>query len=207
MATLLHIDSSPRGNYSFSRTLSAAAVEAWRSEHPDGKVIVRDLTTTQMTFVDLDWIMGAYTPPEHHQENHKRALALSDEMTSELLESDTIIIGTPMYNFALPAVLKAWIDHVVRAGKTFQYTPQGAKGLATGKKVTVLVASAGQYVAGSPMASFDALTPYLRQVFGFIGITDVTFVQAGGTAPVDQGKVDRTVFLAPLLDQVSASTL
>ena len=207
MATLLHIDSSPRGTYSFSRTLSSAAVEAWRTKHPGGKVIVRDLTTTPMTFVDLDWIMGAYTPPEHHQENHKRALALSDEMVFELLEADTIIIGVPLYNFNLPAILKAWIDHVVRAGKTFQYTPQGPQGLASGKKATVLVASAGQYVAGSPTASFDALTPYLRQILGFIGITDVTFVQAGATAPVDQGKVDRSAFLAPLLEQVSALPL
>ena len=204
MATLLHIDSSPRETYSFSRTLSTKAVDTWRTKHPEGKVIVRDLTTTPMTFVDLDWIMGAYTPPEQHQENHRRALALSDELVAELLEADTVIIGVPLYNFNLPAVLKAWIDHVVRAGKTFQYTPEGPKGLASGKKATVLVASAGQYVAGSPTASFDALTPYMRQILGFIGIKDVSFVQAGGTAPVDQGKVDRGAFLAPLLEQVSA---
>ena len=207
MATLLHIDSSPRGTYSFSRTLSAKAVETWRTQNPEGKVIVRDLTTTPMTFVDFDWIMGAYTPPEKHHENHRRALALSDELVAELLEADTVIIGVPLYNFNLPAVLKAWIDHVVRAGKTFQYTPEGPKGLATGKKVTVLVASAGQYAAGSPIASFDALTPYMRQILGFIGITDISFVQAGGTAPVDQGKVDRDAFLAPLLEKVSALPL
>ncbi len=207
MATLLHIDSSPRGTYSFSRTLSAKAVEGWRTKHPDGKVIVRDLTTTPMTFVDLDWIMGAYTPPEQHQESHKRALALSDELIAELLEADTVIIGVPLYNFNLPAILKAWIDHVVRAGKTFRYTPEGPKGLASGKKAIVLVASAGQYVPGSPTASFDALSPYMRQILGFIGITDVSFVQAGGTAPVDQGKVDRNAFLTPLLEQVSALPL
>ena len=207
MATLLHIDSSPRGTYSFSRTLSTKAVETWRTKHPEGKVIARDLTITPMTFVDLDWIMGAYTPPEQHQENHKRALALSNELIGELLEADTVIIGAPMYNFNLPAVLKAWIDHVVRAGKTFQYTPEGPKGLASGKKATVLVASAGQYAAGSPTASFDAFTPYMRHILGFIGITDVSFVQAGGTAPVDQGKVDRGAFLAPVLEQVSGLPL
>ena len=204
MATLLHIDSSPRGPYSFSRVLSNAAVEAWRTHHPDGKVVVRDLTTTPMTFVDLDWIMGAFTPPEQHQESHKRAIAVSNEMVSEVLEADNIIIGVPLYIFNLPGILKAWIDHFVRAGKTFQYTPEGPKGLLSGKSVTVLIASAGQYLAGSPTASYDLLTPYLRLVFGFIGITDVRFVQAGGTAPVDQGKVDRDAFLAPFLEQVSA---
>lgn len=205
MPTILHLDSSPRGDYSISRKLSAAAVDAWRNKNADGKVIVRDLPKTEMTFVDLDWIMGAYTPPEQHHEGHKRALAISDELIAELLEADLLVLGCPMYNFAVPAVLKAWIDHVVRAGKTFQYTPDGPKGLARGKKAVVIVASAGKYDTGSPSASFDAEVPYLRQVLGFIGITDIVFVQAGGTAPVDQGKADRTTFLDPLLSQAIAA--
>src|SRR5258708_13008705 len=90
-----------------------------------------------MTFVDLDWIMGAFSPPEQVTEQHKSALAISDTLIGELLEADDIIIGTPMYNFAVPAVLKAWIDHVVRAGKTFQYGASGPEGLAQGRKAPV----------------------------------------------------------------------
>src|SRR5260221_14653221 len=121
MPTLLYLDASPRGEFSISRQLSKAGVAAWKTKYPNGKVIERDLTKTQMTFVDLDWIMGAFSPPEQVTEQHQSALAISDTLIDELLEADDIIIGTPMYNFAVPAVLKAWIDHVVRAGKTFQY--------------------------------------------------------------------------------------
>src|SRR6516162_9656501 len=126
MATLLHINVSPRGNHSISRQLSSAAVRAWKERNPGGRVIDRDLANTALTFVDLEWIAGAFSPPEQHNENHKRALALSDELISEIVEADEIILATPMYNFAVPAALKAWVDHVVRAGKTFRYTAGGA---------------------------------------------------------------------------------
>jgi FMN-dependent NADH-azoreductase len=119
MPTLLHLVVSPRGYFSISRRLSTAAVDAWKNKNPSGRVIERDLTKTEMTFVNLDWITGAFSTPDHHADSHKRALAISDELIRELLEADEIIVGTPMYNFAVPAVLKAWIDHVVRFGKTF----------------------------------------------------------------------------------------
>jgi FMN-dependent NADH-azoreductase len=125
MPTLLHLSVSPRGSYSISRRLSDAAVEAWKQRNPGGRVIERDLAKTQLTFVDLDWIQGAFSPPEQHNENHKKAIALSDELVAELVAADEIILGAPMYNFAIPAALKAWIDHVVRAGKTFRYTAVG----------------------------------------------------------------------------------
>ena len=126
MPTLLHLTVSPRGNQSISRRLSDAAVEAWKESNPEGRIVQRDLAKTPLTFVDLDWIAGAFSPPEYHTEKHKKALALSNELVSELLEADEIILGTPMYNFSVPAALKAWIDHVVRAGKTFRYTSAGA---------------------------------------------------------------------------------
>src|SRR6202049_3573774 len=112
MKTLLHLNSSPRGNYSVSRKLSSEVVAAWKAKNPEGKVIERDLAQSHLTFVDLDWIMGAFTPPENHSEAHKKAIAVSDELVAELLASDVIVIGTPMYNFAVPAALKAWIDHI-----------------------------------------------------------------------------------------------
>jgi FMN-dependent NADH-azoreductase len=208
MATLLHINVSPRGNYSISRQLGSAAVQAWKEGNPGGHVILRDLAKTSLTFVDLDWIAGAYSPPEHHNETHKKALALSDELISELVEADEIILGTPMYNFAVPAALKAWVDHVVRAGKTFRYTAAGApQGLLAGKnkKVLAIIASGASYIEGSGLTALDHEVPYLRFIFGFIGITDVRFVQAGGTGAVVQGKVSSEEFLSPHLKEIASA--
>ena len=205
MPTLLHLDASPRGDYSISRQLSAAAVAAWKDKHPGGKVIVRDLTKTKMTFVDPDWIMGAFSPPDQVTDDHKNALAISDTLIAELLEADEIVMGTPMYNFTIPAVVKAWIDHVVRAGKTFSYGSAGPEGLAKGRKMLVTVASGGSYDKASGMEAYNYETPYLRQILGFIGITDLTFVHAGGTMRVVQGQISAEDFLAPWLKQVRAA--
>jgi FMN-dependent NADH-azoreductase len=202
MPTLLHIDASPRGEYSVSRQLSTAAVKAWKSKNQTGTVVERDLTKTDLTFVDMEWIVGAFSAPDQHTEGNKRALAISDELVAEVLAADEIVIGTPMYNFAIPAVLKAWIDHVVRAGKTFEYTATGADGLAKGRKVVVAVASGGSYNEASGMAAYNYEIPYLRHILGFIGISDVTFVQAGGTMAVAQGKISSEEFLAPFVKEI-----
>jgi FMN-dependent NADH-azoreductase len=208
MATLLHINVSPRGNYSISRQLGNAAVQAWKERNPGGRVIERDLANTALTFVDLDWIAGAFSPPEHHNESHKKALALSDELVSEVVEADEIVLATPMYNFAVPAALKAWVDHVVRAGKTFRYSSAGGpEGLLAGenKKVLAIIASAGSYAEGSALSALDYEVPYLRFIFGFIGITDVRFVQAGGTAALQQGTVSTEEFLSPHLQEIAST--
>jgi len=206
MPTLLHINVSPRGKDSISRRLGDAAVEAWKARNPGGRVIERDLAKTPLTFVDIDWIAGAFSPPEYHTENHKKALALSNELVSELLESDEIILATPMYNISIPAALKAWIDHVVRAGKTFRYkadgTPEGLLA-GTGKKVLVIVASGGSYPEGSPMAALNYEIPYLRFILAFMGLTDVRFIHAGGTASVMQGRISPEEFLAPYLNEIA----
>ena len=206
MSTLLHISVSPRGTDSISRQLGDAAVEAWKAKNPGGRVIERDFAKTPLTFVDVDWIAGAFSPPEYHTENHKKALALSNELVSELLEADEIILATPMYNFAVPAALKAWIDHVVRAGKTFRYTASGApEGLLAGqhKKVLVIIASGGSYPEGSPMAALNYEIPYLRFILAYMGITDVRFVHAGGTASLMQGRVSPDEFLAPYRNEIA----
>jgi FMN-dependent NADH-azoreductase len=204
MPTLLHLNASPRGDESISRQLSNAAVNAWKSKNPGGKVIERDLTKTEITFVDLDWIAGAFHAPDQQTESHRKALAISDQLVAELLEASDIVIGTPMYNFAIPAVLKAWIDHVVRAGKTFRYSAAGAEGLAKGRKAVVVVASGGRYDEASGLSAYNHEIPYLRHILGFIGITDVTFIQAGGTAQVAQGKISSEEFLAPQLKAIEA---
>ena len=158
-----------------------------------------------MTFVDLDWIIGALSPPDQLTDRHKSALAISDTLIAELLEADQIVIGTPMYNFAVPAVVKAWIDHIVRIGKTVTYVATGREGLAKGRNVVVTVASGGSYDKASGMEAYNYEIPYLRHILAFIGITDVTFVQAGGTMRVAQGQVSSEEFLAPLLKQIKAA--
>ena len=202
MSTLLKIDVSPRGDYSISRKLGNHFATEWQSNHVGGEIVARDLATTKIPFVDLQWITGAYTAPDQHTAEHKAALKVSDEFVAELLAADEIVISTPMYNFNIPAALKAWIDHVVRAGKTFSYRDGTPKGLATGKKVTILIASAGEYHKGSPIESFDFEVPYLRFIFGFIGITDLTIVHAGGTSKVGQGDVTESVFLEKFTHEV-----
>jgi FMN-dependent NADH-azoreductase len=208
MPTLLHISVSPRVKDSISRRLGDAAVEAWKARNPGGRVIERDLATTPLTFVDVNWITGAFSPPEYHTENHKKALALSNELVSELLQSDEIILATPMFNFAVPAALKAWIDHVVRAGKTFRYkadgTPEGLLA-GTGKKVLVIVASGGSYPDGSPMSSLNYEIPYLRFILAYMGLTDVRFIHAGGTASVMQGRISADEFVSPFMQEIAAA--
>lgn len=201
MSTLLHIDASPRGDYSISRKLSSAFVESWKKAHTGGKVIRRDLTTSNLTFVDIDWIIGAFSTPDQITDGHRSALALSDTLIAEVLQADHIVIGTPMYNFSVPAVLKAWIDHIVRIGKTFSVGASGLEGLAKGRKVTVMIASGSSYASGSPFASYDKESEYLKTIFGFIGITDVDFVMAGGTNDVAQGKKDEKEFIAPYAEE------
>ena len=208
MPTLLHINVSPRGNYSISRQLGAAAVEAWRKSNPGGRVIERDLAKTPLTFIDVDWIAGAFSPPEHHSQSHKKALALSDQLISEVVEADGIVLATPMYNFAVPAVLKAWVDHVVRAGKTFRYTAEGKpEGLFAGedKKVLAVIASGANYAEGSSLTALDYEVPYLRFIFGFMGITNVRFIQAGGTRNVIQGRISAEEFLSPYLKEIASA--
>ncbi len=205
MRTLLHIDVSPRGNYSVSRNLSAAFVEEWKAKNPDGLVIRRDLSEAPLPFVDLPWIQGAYSAPDTHSPATKEALGVSDELCGELLEANEVVIATPMYNFAIPARLKAWIDHVVRVGKTVERNGAQFQGLAGGRKTTVIIASGGNYGEGSPAAGYNFETPYLKAILGFIGITDVNIVVAGDTNPVAQGAVPMGEYLKPHLEKVKAA--
>ena len=200
MPALLKIDVSPRGDYSVTRKLTAKFAEQWKQTH-SGTVIDRDLVKTDLPFVDLPWILGAYTAPDQHTPEQKSAIKVSDDLIAELLSADEIVIGTPMYNFAIPALLKAWIDHIVRLNKTF--TPK-YEGLATGKKATLIIASGGVYTPGSHTESYNAETGYLKQILGFIGITDVTVVLAGGSSAVNQGKVTFEDHVASFEPQVVA---
>ncbi len=201
MAILLHLNTSPLAS-SVSRELTREFVSNWKASHPSGKVIDRDLAANPPKPLDQAWIYATFTPEEALQPEQKDLIAYSDEAIAELERADEYVIGVAMHNFSIPAVLKLWIDQVVRRGRTFSYGAEGPKGLLSGKKATVLVATGGVYDAGTPYAAFNFIEPYLRTVLGFVGITDVKFVTAGGTAQLMSGTVDRGQFLQPHLDQV-----
>jgi FMN-dependent NADH-azoreductase len=201
MPKLLHINSSPLYGRSVSRQLTDAFVTQWKSSHPDGTVVDRDLYANSIPPVTAEWVGAAYTPEEARTPQQKEVLALSDTLFAELEQADEYVFGVPMHNFGVPSVLKLWIDQIVRAGKAFAYVNGAPKGLITGKKATFIIATGGIYDAQTQMASFNFVEPYLRSVFGFLGVTDATFLTAGGTAALNQGQ-DRDAFLAPYLQAV-----
>jgi FMN-dependent NADH-azoreductase len=204
MATLLKIDSSPMGERSVSRKLTAEFAKTWTKAHPDGTVISRDLTTLDIPIVSGAWVAAAYTPEDALTAEQGKVLALSDVLIAELQKADEYVIGVPMHNFGVPSTLKLWIDQVIRLGKTHAYTANGLEGLLKGKKVTLVMASGGVYEQGSGREAFNFVTPYLRTIFGFMGITDVHFIAAGGTQKLMTGEVDPQTFLAPSLQKVQA---
>ncbi len=202
--TLLKIDSSPMGERSVSRKLTAAFSKTWLKAHPGGTVISRDLTTLHIPIVDGAWVTAAYTPEGARTAQQKDALAVSDFLIAELQQADEYVVGVPMHNFSIPSTLKLWVDQVVRMGKTFAYSASGRQGLLTGKKTTLLIASGGVYDQGSAAEALNFVTPYLRTIFGFMGITDVNIIAAGGTQKLMTGEVDSKTFLAPSLAKVHA---
>ena len=204
MAILLKIDSSPMGENSISRKLTAEFAATWRKVHPGSTVISRDLTKTELHIVNGAWIGAAHTPADSHSPEQREALAVSDTLIAELQNADEYVVGVPMHNFSVPSTLKLWIDQVARAGKTFSYGANGPKGLLTGKKATFLIASGGVYQQGTAMESLNFVGPYLRAVFGFLGVTDVKIIAAEGTAQLMGGQVDPQTFLAPSLEKVQS---
>ncbi len=204
MASLLKIDVSPRGDASYSRQIGSTFLKAWQAANPGATITTRDLAVQQPTFVDVQWIGGAFSPPDKLTDEHKAALKLSDEIVAEAQAADTILITTPIYNFQVPAVLKAWIDHLVRVGVTVNYTADGPVGQLTGKKVVVIVAGAGSYDKGTPTENYDLLSPYLRHIFGFIGLTDVEILVAGGAAAVQYGKISEAEWKKPYEEKAAA---
>jgi len=172
MTTILHLDSSAKPQGSATKDLTRATVEKLQQADPDSKVIYHDLAANPLPHLSPETLAALFTGQDH------AGVQLSDKLVDELLAADTIVIGAPMYNFGIPSQLKAWIDHVWRAGKTFKYTAEGTvNGLAAGKKAIIVVSTGGIYAEG-PMVPFDHVTPYLKQALGFIGITDVTVIRA-----------------------------
>lgn len=190
MTRVLRIDSSARTEGSISRDLAARITEKLDA----GSVTLRDLAAEPLPQVDADWIGANFTPADARSDAQAAKLALSDTLIAEVQAADVLVIGLPIYNFGVPAALKAWIDQVARAGVTFRYTENGPVGLLEGKRAIIAVASGGTE-AGSPI---DFATGYLKHVLGFIGIHDVTFVSA------DRLMLDADASLAKANGQIAA---
>jgi FMN-dependent NADH-azoreductase len=171
--SILRIDSSGRSTGSASRALTDQLIARLRAENPEARIETRDLAWG-LPFVTENWINANFTPEDERDDGHREALAQSDALVAELEATDIIVIGAPIYNFGIPATLKAWIDMVARAGKTFRYTDNGPVGLLEGKKAYVAMASGGTEVG----SSIDFASGYLKHVLGFIGIHDVEFFAA-----------------------------
>lgn len=185
---LLHIDSSILGQNSVSRDLSADVVTTFRAISPDLEVTRLDLAATPIEHLTAAHLGAAQGAPV--DEALKADVALGQAALEDFLASDVVVIGAPMYNLGIPSQLKAWIDRVSVAGKTFRYTEKGPQGLCGGKKVIIASSRGGMYSEGSPAAGFDHQETYLKAVFSFLGITDITFIRAEGVAIGAQARSD-----------------
>ena len=191
MKKVLIVQSSPRKTDSVSRQLTRDLI-ARLGEKEGLEVIERDLSERPLPHLGTEQLAAFYTPPEKRDEVLREAARLSDEAVDELLAADILVISAPMWNFSIPSVLKAWIDHVARAGRTFSYSAEGVRGLAAGKTVYVVSASGSLFSEG-PSVSMDFLEPYLRAVLGFLGMSDVRFIRAEGLGVpgVKEGALDK----------------
>jgi len=171
---VLRVDSSARSEGSMTRRVADKLIEQLRERDGVVEVGVRDLAVEAPSFVDASWVSANFTPSEERNEEQRAALAESDALVSELKAADVLVIGVPIYNFGIPAALKAWVDMVARARLTFRYTENGPLGLLNGKRAYLAIASGGT-AAGSEI---DFATGYLRHVLGFLGIDDVHIVAA-----------------------------
>lgn len=178
MPTLLHIDSSPRPA-SVSGRLAGRFAEEWRRQNPAGHVIYHHTSRERIPYLDEEMVEAYSTPAGSLTEKQRGVLAYSDSLVDELLAADVVVLGAPMWNLGVPASLKAWIDMVVREGRTFAFTPQGVQGLLSpDTKIYVFSACGGVYPEESPAKTLDLLEPYLRAILGAIGLIDVTFIRA-----------------------------
>ncbi len=167
--TVLRIDASARHDGSETRALTQRIIDRLAPQ----SLIQRDLATA-IPSLDADWLAASWTPEDQRSDAQRETLALSDSLIAELQAADTLVIGTPIYNFGIPAPLKAWIDQIARAGVTFRYTEAGPEGFMTGKRAIIAIASGGTQVG----SDIDFASGYLRHILGFLGITDVQFVAA-----------------------------
>ncbi|WP_183565060.1 FMN-dependent NADH-azoreductase [Mucilaginibacter sp. SP1R1] len=181
MKKILHIISTPKGSGSYSLQLGNAVIEKLKNTYPGSSVKEINLLEKQIPHLQEAHIHAFFTPAGSHTAESTALISHSEEAIADVMEADILVIGAPLYNFGIPSTLKTWIDHVVRAGKTFKYDANGPEGLVKGKKVYIAMASGGIYSEG-PIQAYDFVTPYLKAVLGFIGLTDVSVFRVEGTS-------------------------
>jgi FMN-dependent NADH-azoreductase len=180
MKSLLLVRSSLFGAASQTRQIAGEFVEAWRRSNPGTSVVERDLTPASIPHLSQDTLAALATPAEQRTPAQQEAVAFADSLIEEVEAADTIVLAVPMYNFTIPSTLKAWLDYIARAGRTFRYSAAGHEGLLKGKKVFIVTGRGGVYSGESPAKALDFQEPYLRAMLGFIGLTDITFLHVEG---------------------------
>ncbi|WP_319419103.1 FMN-dependent NADH-azoreductase [Pleurocapsa sp. FMAR1] len=204
MAHLLHIDSSPRGERSLSRQMSKEFIEQWKHKYPNDIVTYRDIGRNPVPHVDEPWIAAAFAPPEQRTPELWKAIELSDRLVDEFLAADIYVMGVPMYNFSVPSTFKAYIDQIVRIGRTIASEPNDSahlKPLVLGKKMFVIEARGDSgFEPGGHYENMNHHDPYLRSLFGFIGITDITFIHVEKT---DYGQKKLAELIASARTQIA----
>jgi FMN-dependent NADH-azoreductase len=199
---LLHLDSSILGGNSTSRSISAAVVAKLKAANPSLQVTYRDLAAHPIPHLSGAYLAGGQSGTESQIDPALQAdLALGAAVMDEFLAADIVVIGAGLYNFGVPSQLKAWVDRIAVAGKTFRYTEKGAEGLAGSKRVILAIARGGYYGAGSPAASFEHGETYLRNVFAFLGVTNLEVIVAEGLAV---GAEQREAGIKSAMDAVAA---
>lgn len=181
MKKILHVISSPRGEASFSIKLGNAIVDKIKAEHPGSTVKETNLVNTQFPHLEEAHLTSFFTPAESRTPENLVAIKHSEDAIQDILDSDIIVIGAPMYNFSIHSTLKAWLDHVVRAGITFSYGESGPEGLIKGKKIYIAETTGGIYTEG-PMKGYDFVAPYLTTVLSFLGLSDITIFRVEGSS-------------------------
>ena len=183
MSTLLQINASLAGANGQSSLLAQRFVADWQANHPEGRVITRDLASEPVPHLTAERFQAFLSQPDARTDEQRTHAEYSDALVEEIKNADTIVFAVPMYNFSVPSTLRAYFDHIARGGVTFRYTATGPEGLLKGKKTYVFITRGGVYADAA-----DTQTPYLKQFLGFIGITDVSFVFAEGLGLGDESR-------------------
>ena len=206
MAHILHIDSSPRSERSHSRQLSKDFITVWKTAHPSDTVTYLDLGYYPVPHVDELWVAAAFTLPSARTPELEQAIKLSDSLVDEFLAADRYVFGIPMYNFSIPSTFKAYIDQIVRVNRTFSLDEQGYQGLVNGnKKMLIIMTSSGSYKPGSPTGDYNFHEPYLRTIFSFIGITDITFICADSLGLSNEARKQSLAFARTAIQEAVAN--
>jgi FMN-dependent NADH-azoreductase len=177
--SILLVTSSPRGAASHSTRIATELAEKLHAADPSARLVVRDLVTNPLPHIEPDYATGIYTPAEARTARQAEVVGVSDAVLDELFAADTVILATGFINFNISSTLKSWVDHIARSGRSFSYGENGPKGLVTGKKVYIVLASGGIYSEGAAV-QMDHAVPYLKSVLGFMGMTDVEVIRIEG---------------------------